>query len=442
MAVFRIIWYVLFLFPVSLLGMEIKQDDKREKARPPGYTFGIIPALAFDADLGIKYGGVINIFDFGETKLAPHYEQYLFIKLTNTTKGTLNLQALLESETLIKKAKVFAEAGFMVDRNLDFFGFNGTYAFYNKEFTGAQNNEYKNSLFYAHHRNFLRLRFDIQKYLSGNKLRLLTGVSFNHYFTSPAPKDNNNSNNGHVTGTVQEPTLFEKYIEWGIINPNETRGGNLGMASLGIVYDSRNDPCYCTDGKWFESVLLYSPGIISGHSFSKFILTYRQHASFLNERITLSFRLSSQQKLSGKIPFFYLPTFYDTRLSHDGVGGAFNLRGAMRNRIAASGFITGNFEIKFKTLEFSLFRQYFSASLSAFYDNALVTQPWKVNLENVPAGQRTIHFTSEKQKLHHTYGSGLYLVFNQNNVITVNYGFPVDKQLGSGGLYIGSSLLF
>ena len=62
------------------------------------------------SDLGFKYGAVINLFDFGDTKFPPHYEQYLYIKLTNTTKGTLNLQALLESETLIKKAKVFAEA--------------------------------------------------------------------------------------------------------------------------------------------------------------------------------------------------------------------------------------------------------------------------------------------------------------------------------------------
>ena len=442
MDVLRIIWYVLLLSPISLLGMETKQDDKGKKARPPGYTFGLIPALAFDADLGIKYGGVINIFDYGETQLPPHYEQYLFIKLTNTTKGTLNLQALLESETLIKRAKVFAEAGFMVDRNLDFFGFNGTNASFHNEFIDDESNEYKNSLFYAHHRNFLRLRFDIQKYLSGNKLRLLTGLTFNHYATSPARNDHNNSNNGQIPGTVPEPALFEKYIEWGIIHPDETRGGHLSMVSLGIVYDSRNDPCYCTDGKWFESVLLFSPGIISSYSFSKHILTYRQHTSFLDERITLSFRLSSQQKISGKIPFFYLPTFYDTRSSHDGVGGAFNLRGAMRNRIAANGFITGNFEIKFKTLEFRLLRQNFLASLSAFYDNALVTQGWNMNLENVPAAERAIHFTSEKQKLHHTFGSGLYLVFKQNNVITVNYGIPADQQLGSGGLYIGSSVLF
>ncbi|MCA1759279.1 MAG: hypothetical protein LC658_05885 [Bacteroidales bacterium] len=41
-----------------------------------------------------------------------------------------------------------------------------------------------------------------------------------------------------------------------------------------------------------------------------------------------------------------------------------------------------------------------------------------------------------------TFGHGLYIVFNQNNVITVNYGIPANKQLGQGGFYIGSSLLF
>lgn len=244
----------------------------------------------------------------------------------------------------------------------------------------------------------------------------------------------------HSTG--QPATLFEKYQEWGLIGIDEYKGGNIGLLSLGLVYDSRNDPCYCTDGKWFESILLYSPGLISDYSFSKFILTYRQHSSFLNEKITLSFRLSSQQKISGNIPFYFLPTFYNSRLSHDGVGGAFNLRGAMRNRISANGFVTGNFEMKIKIHDFNIVRQYFSTSLSAFYDNALVTQSRNVNFENVPPEQFKIHFKPKNQKLHHTFGAGFYLVFNQNNVITVNYGVPVNQQLGQGGLYIGSSLLF
>lgn len=421
---------LLFFSPLFLLAGNLADNENAQRKR---FAFGIIPALAFDSDLGFKYGGVFNFFDFGENGQPPHYNQYLMVRITNTTKGTLNAQALLESETLIPKSKVLAEASYFVDKKLDFFGFNGTSALYHKAFT-EPGEVFISDAFYAHRRNLLRLRFDVQKYITGSRFRLLTGFTFNRFITEPAQNTDHSSN--------QTATLFENYRDWGLIDFNEYQGGNIGLFSLGLVYDSRNDPCYCTDGKWIDAVWLYSPGFLSDHSFSKFILTYRQHSSFLNEKITLSFRLSNQQKLSGNIPFYYLPTFYDSRVTHDGVGGAFNMRGAMRNRIAADGFVTGSFELKFKTLDFSLLRHYFSASLSAFYDNALVTQPRNLNIENVPAEQRTIHFLSGKQKLHHTFGPGLYIVFNQNNVVTVNYGIPANKQLGQGGFYIGSSLLF
>ncbi len=440
MKIFRYFWALYLFLPLTMLGQE--EDEKNKTEKNSRYSFGVIPALAFDSDLGFKYGAVVNLFDFGDTKFPPHYEQYLFIKLTNTTKGTLNLQALLESETMINKAKVVAEASYFADRKLDFFGFNGTDVTYGKEFTEPENSDFKNKNFYAHHRNFLRLRFDLQKYLAGSKLRLLTGFTFNNYNVSLAREERHEKNEGNSSDGFQHPTLFEYYNNWGIISPDEKSGGNISLFSLGLVYDSRNHPCYCTDGKWFETVFNYSPAFLGDAGFTKIILTYRQHTSVLNDKITFSFRVSSQQKLSGNIPFYFVPTFYDSRLSNDGVGGAFNLRGAMRNRIAANGFVTGNFEIKFKTHGFKLLRQNFLTSIVGFYDNAYITQAYKVNMENVPDEEKPIYFNPGKQKVHHTFGPGLYIIFNQNNIVTVNYGISTNKQLGSGGLYIGSSLLF
>lgn len=432
-------WVLLLLFPVNLLADE---NENKKSEKNPQYAFGAIPVLAFDSDLGIKYGAVLNLFDFGTTKSPPHYEQYLFVKLTNTKNGTLNLQALLESETLINKAKVVAEASYMVDRELDFFGFNGTNATYFNDFTEIESINFKNNSFYAHRRNFLRLRFDIQKYLLGSKFRLLTGFTYNRFSISAAHDEQHEAAGNKLLPVNMDQTLFEKYNNWGLIKPGDNSGGNIGLLSLGLIYDSRNDPCYCTNGKWVETILIHSPKFLSNAGFSKIILTYRQHSSFVNDRITFSFRVSAQQKISGNIPFYFVPTFYDSRLSQDGIGGAFNLRGALRNRISADGFVTGNFELKLKTLDFGMLKQSFSTSIVGFYDNAYVTQPFKVNLENVPVEERDIYFNPGKQKIHHTFGPGLYIVFNHNNIITVNYGIPTNKQLGSGGLYVGSSLLF
>lgn len=429
----------LFFFPFMGVAQELDEFKPERKSR---YAFGVIPALAFDSDLGLKYGAVFNFFDYGENSHPPLYQQYLFVKLTNTTKGTLNLQALLESETLINKAKVLAEASYFIDRKLDFLGFNGTDAIYKMDFVTPESAGFKNSFFYAHHRNFLRLRFDVQKYIAESRLRLLTGFTFHHFGISPARENRKEKNENLSSDGFQHPTLFEYYNNWGIIPTEENSGGNISLVSLGLIYDSRNDPCYCTDGKWLDAVFNYSPAFLSNAGFSKLVLTYRQHTSFLNDKITFSFRVSGQKKLTGNIPFYFLPTFYDSRLSNDGVGGAFNLRGALRNRIAADGFITGNFEFKTHVLDFRLLKMNFESSVSGFYDNAYITQPYNINFENVLEEEKPVYFNPGKQKVQHTFGPGIYFVFNHNNVVTVNYGIPINKQLGAGGLYIGSSLLF
>jgi hypothetical protein len=154
------------------------------------------------------------------------------VRITNTTKGTLNAQALLESETLIPKSKVLAEASYFVDQELDFFGFNGANALYHKAF--AESGEaFFSDAFYSHHRSLLRLRFDVQKYITDSRFRFLSGFTFNRFLTEPVENVENSAG--------QTATLFGNYIDWGLIDINEYQGGNIGLFSLGLVYDSRND---------------------------------------------------------------------------------------------------------------------------------------------------------------------------------------------------------
>ena len=429
--------YLLYLFilPFQVAVAESDSLHAVEKPDHKSFTWGVIPAAAFDSDLGFKYGAVFNLFDHGSHQKPPLFDQYLYIKLTNTTKGTLNAQAVFESKSLIKNATLILEASFLKDKKMDFFGFNGLNTIYHPALTNPLSPDFAGKFFFAHERDLLRLRADLQKNLLDDKLRLLTGFTHNRFNINRAKEEAAGS---ETYGT----SLFENYKTWNIIKAEESRGGNINLLNLGLIYDTRNEHCFCTDGIWAEAMFIYSPGFISDADFSKLVLTYRQHASIMNERITFSFRASSQQKLSGDIPFYMLPVYFDSRLSQDGLGGAFNLRGAMRNRIVSDGFVAGNFETKFKISDFHLLGQYFYVSLSAFYDNVLVTQAYQTNLAEVPVDLRAFFFGNAKQKIHHTFGTGLYIVFNRNNVITVNYGIPVNVQDGPGGLYIGSSLLF
>jgi hypothetical protein len=431
----RICLIYFLILPFNALVAESDSFHAVEKPDHKRFTWGIIPAAAFDSDLGFKYGAVFNLFDHGSDKKPPLFDQYLYIKLTNTTKGTLNAQAVFESKSLINNATLILEASFLRDKKMDFFGFNGLNAIYHPVLTNPSSPDFAGKFFYAHERDLFRLRADLQKNLMDDKLRLLTGFAHNRFLIYPA-------NQKAIGSETYGASLFENYTSWNIIRQDEGNGGIINLLNLGLIYDTRNEHCFCTDGIWAEAMFIYSPGFMSDADFSKLVLTYRQHASIMNERVTFSFRVSSQQKLFGEIPFYMLPTYFDSRLSQDGLGGAFNLRGAFRNRIVADGFIAGNFETKFKIRDFYLLGQYFYTSLSVFYDNAFVTQAYVLDLAEVPGDMRDFFFNNSKQKIHHTFGPGLYIVFNRNNVITVNYGFPVNGQDGSGGLYIGSSLLF
>jgi outer membrane protein assembly factor BamA len=430
---------ISFLFPVFIFGQAIGVASGDSTKKMQRYSLGVIPVAAFDSDLGLKYGGVFNLFDHGKSAAAAqNWQQHLFLRLTNTTKGTTQAQMILESESLIKTARLIFEVNYLNDRNFDFFGFNGHNAIYHPELTDDDSPLFTSKDFYASERRLFRVRLDMQHYLTSRQFRLLTGYMFNNYEAI--------AGNQEITGDEQPMeagnTLLQLYNHWGIIRPEERRGGNIHLFSLGVVYDTRNDHCFCTDGKWLETYFLMSPHFMSDAGFSKWIFTYRQHKSFLDERLTISARLSSQQKLWGNIPFYILPTYYDSRMSQDGLGGAFNLRGALRNRVVADGFVTGTFETKFRIMELNLLRQHFFVSLAVFYDNAFVTQPYAVDLTQVPHSSREMFFDPSPQKLHHTFGPGLYIVWNQNNIITVNYGIPASPQDGTGGLYVGSALLF
>jgi len=421
-----------------LLSEFIKAENQGTEESVPGkvpgrYALGVIPALNFDADLGFRYGGGFNFFDYDHAGNRTDYEQYLQLRLINSTGGTLLAQGIHESTTLIKNKFVVAESSFLVDTKMDFFGFNGSQAVYHAAFSNPMHPQFISEDYYTYKRKKIRLRLDVQHPIKQSNWRLLTGYTFNHFRAQSISIVDENS---------PVSSLFENYKEWGLIRKDEMEGGIISLLTIGLVYDTRNQNCYCTDGIWFEGLIYYAPQWLGSQSFSKLVLTYRQHKSIMNERLTFSFRISSQQKISGQIPFYMLPTIFDSRLKQDGLGGAFSLRGAFRNRLAADGFVFSSIEAKLKFWQFNLFRQDFFINAALFYDNAYITQTYQLDLSHVPEKELAVHFNNDKQAVHHSWGPGLYIVFNKNNIITINYGFVTNQQDGRGGLYIGSSLLF
>ncbi|MEA3446438.1 MAG: hypothetical protein U9R19_17120, partial [Bacteroidota bacterium] len=52
------------------------------------------------------------------------------------------------------------------------------------------------------------------------------------------------------------------------------------------------------------------------------------------------------------------------------------------------------------------------------------------------------YFSTDKDKLHSSYGLGIRIAMNQNFIVAVDYGRALNKQDGESGMYIGLNYLF
>ena len=51
-----------------------------------GWTFGLLPSVAYDADLGFQYGALTNIYYFGDGAVYPDYYHSFYAEAAYTTK--------------------------------------------------------------------------------------------------------------------------------------------------------------------------------------------------------------------------------------------------------------------------------------------------------------------------------------------------------------------
>lgn len=412
--------------------LDLTKNEKPHKR----YSFGGTPILAFDSDLGLKYGAAINLFDYGN--IFPNYLQYAKIKAFHTTNGNSNLSLTYDNNSLFKKTKFIFESTLTKDVLLNFYGFNGANANFSSTYLSPENQDYINPYYYSHQRKMLRLRLDFQKKIGSKDLFILYGFNFNKFMIDETNLSAFDIPLNNEQMTLNTTTLYQDYVNSNLIPIEESKGGVFSSLKLGITYDSRDNQINCSNGVFIETYIIHSPKLNTVKSFTKHIVTFRQYYRLKKINTLLTYRISSQQKLGGTIPFYYLPTYHDIAIDNDGVGGAFNLRGVSRNRIAANGFVTGNIELRKNIFSFNLLKQHCNIELSGFTDLVYITQKYNTELNTA-----TINFiNSDQQQIDFTYGLGLYLIYGTNNIISINYGISPNKNLGTAGLYVGSSFLF
>jgi len=441
----------LFLSTAIMAQETDSTSSKKEEKIKTGFNLGGVPVVAYDSDIGFKYGALLNLYWYGDGSRYPQYDHSLYLEWSRTTKGNGINQITYETDKLIPGIRALFEVSYLTEKALDFYGFNGYQAVYDLDFEQEGVDQFGNAhrLFYRHSRELLRIKADFQGEIVGQKLRWLGGIAY--YGSSIDSVDIDGLNEGKSEDLLSKNSLYGYYVDKEMIKPDQANGGRHTILKGGLVYDTRDNEPNPFTGIWSEMQLHVAPAFLSNteYGYARIILTHRQYFTLIPEWMNLAYRLSYQGKIGGEMPFYMMPFHFQTapKLTRDGVGGSKTVRGVRRNRIVGDGFAFGNLELRGKILRASLFKQNFYIALSAFVDAGMVTQKYDFNTsrlsEGLPADFPDQIVDLEANEVPHVgFGGGIHFALNQNFIVTADYGLAAKKEDGSTGLYINLNYLF
>ena len=447
---------LLLLFTLSgIMLLHFSASAQEEKAKkeakiPTGFSFGALPTISFDADMGFQYGGLVNLYDYGDGSLYPSYKQMMKIEISRYTRGSGTNQLFYDARNLLpNNLRLIADLSYLTEKSLDFYGFNGYQSRFTTDFTDEESGDYITRVFYRDLRKMFRFTVDLQGPLAGDNLRWLGGIGIMSMKTGRVDFDAINKGKDEEDKLTDTTTLFDNYVSWGIISEAEKDGGNANFLKAGIIYDTRDNEANPMKGMWSEALITYAPGFLFNPEFSyaKLVLIHRQYFTILEDRLSFVYRIGYQGTIGGEAPFFmqpYMLSSYSSITKTDGLGGAKTLRGIMRDRIVGDGIAYGNLELRWKFLKTRLGKQNLYFALNGFSDFGMVVQQVKFDKSKISAAdqEKYFDFSYEKDKLHPSLGAGLRIALNENFILAIDYGFATNKQDGAKGLYINIGNLF
>lgn len=399
-----------------------------------GLGFGAIPAVSFDSDLGFQYGAVVNLYHYGDGIRFPKYDHSLYMEWSRFSKGTGINRIMYDSERLIPKVRTTVDMTYMTDQMMDFYGFNGYQTNYNVDTSKITRHFYKNE------RNMFRVKADFQGSFGESKFGWVAGYTFYNFAI-----DTVNINKLGLK-PVAGGTLFQRYIKNSLISNEEADGGSLNYLKLGFKYDSRDQRACPMKGIWTEAVIQTAPGFVNEFAHTKFALIHRQYFTLAKD-MSLAYRIDYQTTLGNShVPFYAQPlliTSFLTASTNQGLGGKNSLRGILRNRIVGDAVGFGNFEFRYKFVRFEWLKQNFYVGTNIFFDSGMIINPIDIPSSLTATQKDELYLTDyESGKLHSAAGIGLKIGWNENFIISADYGKAFNKQDGNSGMYIGLNYLF
>lgn len=420
---------VVICFYVTLVTVIVAQQTKK------GFGFGALPAISYDSDLGFQYGALVNFYNYGDGTRYPKYLHSLYLELSTYTKGTTIARLRYDSEFLIPKVRTTVDISYVTDQMSDFYGYNGYQSIYDPVQVSNSNR-----LFYKNEKDMFRAKADFQGYFGDSKLGWVAGYTFYHF-----KMDTVNDTQLGIVKTGE--TLFEKYKRWGLINPVEAPGGSINYLKIGLKYDTRDQLACPMKGVFTEAVIQSAPKFLNEtFPHTKLAIIHRQYFTLAKD-LSFAYRLDYQMSLGNNyVPYYAQPlliTSYLIAATNQGLGGKSSIRGILRNRVIGDNVGFGNFEFRYKFLRFEMLKQNFYIGTNVFFDSGIILKPIDMNLDNLSPVDKATYFNDYAAgKFHSAAGIGLKIGWNENFIISTDFGKAFNKQDGNSGFYVGLNYLF
>jgi len=409
----------------------IQAQDSTKK----GLNLGVLPAVSYNTDEGFQYGAILNLFNYGDGTHYPKYDQSYYLELSKYTKGSTVMRFYFDSDQLLKGVRTFVDLSYITEDMLDFFGFNG----YQSEYSTSL--ESNNRALYKMSQKQFRFLADFRGDLPIEHLFWEASYNFVNY--KNASVDYNK-----LTDLTLGNSLYENYVRWGILSAKEANGGIVSAFKAGILYDTRNALNNPDKGFSSEALIEVAPGFMNESPYARYSLMHKHYKSLIKDRLNLAVRLGVQGQIGkNEVPFYRRTVFmspFANRTSPTALGGANSLRGIMRNRVVGDAFALGNFELRWKVLNFRFINQNFYLGMNGFFDTGYILDPIDWNLSNLTPIEKAVYFKLDtKDSFHSSLGGGIKVAMNQNFIISVEMGKPLNESDGSKmGTYINLNYLF
>ncbi len=450
----KFIFIVLFL---SLSIIVVKAEDTIRRSTDKiktGWNVGGLPLVSFDSDLGLQYGVAVNLFDYKDSSNYPNARQSLYFEWSRFTKGNGINRFYYDTKELIQGIRIFTDISYLTEQALYFYGFNGYDAVYNVDWETEGADDYISRMFYRYNRKLLRIYTDFQGTFYNQKFSWLLGLNFYDYATGRVDVDKLNKGKDVDDKIPDTATLYDHYVDWGVIKSTEKNGGIITYLKMGLSYDNRDHDKTPTKGLKADAIFSFAPAFMGMKDYTHGILglTLQQYFPFFQQSLVLCYRVGYQQVVFGEVPFFLAPNITTTwlrRVTNEGLGGGTSLRGVKRNRVLGDGIGYGNAEIRWNFFKTQLLNQNFMFAVTSFFDAGLVVDDKPIDYDQLriqaaadPNFNFDDYFRQEGDKLHTSAGVGFKIIMNRNFVISMDYGHAFNAQDGKSGFYMGMNYIF